>query len=100
MIIFKQLQIPNHYLCLPIIAQGDTVGLLHIAFDSVMTDSSPLDENLISFAQRCSEQISMAIANVKLRDELHQQSTRDPLTGLFWTKAAPRYQRSEEMAEQ
>ena len=75
--------IPNHYLCLPIIAQGDTVGLLHIAFDSVMTDSSPLDENLISFTQRCSEQISMAIANVKLRDELHQQSTRDPLTGLF-----------------
>ena len=25
----------------------------------------------------------MAIANVKLRDELHAQSVRDPLTGLY-----------------
>ena len=65
------------------IAQGDTVGLLHIAFDSMKDSSTPLDENQIAFAQRCSELISMAIANVKLRDELHQQSTRDALTGLF-----------------
>jgi len=75
--------VPNHYLCLPVIAQGDTVGLLHIAFDSMKDSSTPLDENQIAFAQRCSELISMAIANVKLRDELHQQSTRDALTGLF-----------------
>ena len=30
----------------------------------------------------CAEQISMAIANVKLRDQLRDQSIRDPLTGL------------------
>lgn len=30
-----------------------------------------------------SEQISLAIANVKLRDQLRDQSIRDPLTGLF-----------------
>jgi diguanylate cyclase (GGDEF)-like protein len=35
------------------------------------------------FAAQCGELISLAIANVKLRDELHHQSTRDPLTGLF-----------------
>jgi len=31
----------------------------------------------------CAEQISLAIANVKLRDQLRDQSIRDPLTGLF-----------------
>ena len=37
----------------------------------------------LSFATRCAEQISLAVANAQLRDELHEQSTRDPLTGLF-----------------
>jgi diguanylate cyclase (GGDEF)-like protein len=74
---------PDRYLCLPIIAQGDTVGMLHIAFESDHPQAPPIDDNLLAFAQRCSEQISMAIANVKLRDELHEQSTRDPLTGLY-----------------
>lgn len=72
---------PDRYLCLPIIAQGDTVGMLHIGFDEA--SASLICDDLIAFAQRCSEQISMAIANVKLRDELHEQSTRDPLTGLY-----------------
>ena len=75
----------DHYLCLPIIAQGDTVGMLHICFhhndDPAL--QSPISESTSRFAQRCAEQISIAIANVKLRDELHEQSTRDPLTGLF-----------------
>lgn len=75
--------VPDRYLCLPIIAQGDTVGLLHIALASPDVGELPITDSLISFAQRCSEQISMAIANVKLRDELHEQSTRDPLTGLY-----------------
>ncbi len=76
----------DHYLCLPIIAQGDTVGMLHICFhgsEDRPEDISPINEDTTSFAQRCAEQISIAIANVKLRDELHEQSTRDPLTGLF-----------------
>ena len=31
----------------------------------------------------CAEQISLVIANVKLRDQLRDQSIRDVLTGLF-----------------
>jgi len=75
----------ERYLCLPIIAQGDTVGLLHTSFASTSDSDmqTPIDAFTVAFAQRCAEQISMAIANVKLRDELHEQSTRDPLTGLF-----------------
>ena len=31
----------------------------------------------------CAEQISLAIANVRMRDELHYQAIRDALTGLY-----------------
>lgn len=74
------------YLCIPIIAHGDTVGLLHIRFIEERSNDNmeqPFLEQVQSFALRCSEQISLAIANVKLRDELRDQSTKDPLTGLF-----------------
>ena len=73
------------YLCLPIIAHGDTVGLLHIRFSGPQAQSGAavMDEETCAFAVQCSEQISLAIANVKLRDELRDQSTRDPLTGLY-----------------
>jgi len=74
------------YLCLPIIAHGDTVGLLHIRFDRERDSDGaliPFDEGVHAFAIQCSEQISLAIANVKLRDELRDQSTKDPLTGLY-----------------
>lgn len=75
------------YLCLPIIAHGDTVGLLHIRFDGLKTPAtqagaSCMDDAACAFAVQCSEHISLATANVKLRDELRDQSTRDPLTGL------------------
>ena len=68
------------YFCFPILAHGETVGLLHLraheGSDEVFHASKKL-------AQLCAEQISMAIANVRMRDQLHDQSVRDPLTGLF-----------------
>lgn len=69
------------YICIPVIAHGDTVGLLHINFKKGMSHTDV--KSLGRFASRCGEHISMAIANVKLRDELHDQSIRDPLTGLY-----------------
>lgn len=71
----------NRYLCVPIVAHGDTVGLLHIEFDPQKANPEVIDA--AAFSIRCGEHISMAIANVKLRDELQHQSTRDPLTGLY-----------------
>ncbi len=72
----------GNYICVPIIAHGDTVGLLHIQFFIAENEESNL-RSPHQFAAQCGELISLAIANVKLRDELHHQSTRDPLTGLF-----------------
>jgi diguanylate cyclase (GGDEF)-like protein len=74
-------EVPFTFTCLPIMAHGDTVGLIHIEFLEDGINPDVLDTK--AFTKRCAEHISMAIANVKLRDELQDQSTRDPLTGLY-----------------
>lgn len=69
------------YYCIPILAHGETVGMMHLM------PLEHLDEDTFfatyRLAQLAAEQISLAIANSKMRDQLHQQSIRDPLTGLF-----------------
>ena len=74
-------EIPEKFTCVPIVAHGDTVGLMHIEF--LEGDHGADVHDPVAFANRCGEHISMAIANAKLRDELRDQSTRDPLTGLY-----------------
>lgn len=69
------------YICVPIIAHGDTLGLLHIQFPEGQAHTTTV-RSPHKFAAQCGELISLAIANVKLRGELQDQSTRDPLTGL------------------
>lgn len=68
------------YFCFPILAHGETVGLLHLRAHE---GSQEVFHSNRKLAQLCAEQISMAIANVRMRDQLHDQSVRDPLTGLF-----------------
>lgn len=69
-----------NYCCIPILAHGETVGLLHLVADPALPADMFVDERRL--AQLCAEQISLAIANVRLRDQLRDQSIRDPLTGL------------------
>lgn len=69
------------YVCFPILAHGETVGLMHLrACAGVVPEEFQASRRL---AQLCAEQISMAIANVRMRDQLQDQSIRDPLTGLY-----------------
>ncbi len=75
------------YCCIPILAHGETVGLLHLEFAPDMTpgienvDTAFAEERRLGLA--AAEHISLAIANVKLREQLRDQSIRDVLTGLF-----------------
>jgi len=69
------------YFCFPVLAHGETVGLMHLKKREGVSDESFLAVRKL--AQMCAEQISMAIANVRMRDQLQEQSIRDPLTGLF-----------------
>ena len=75
------------YLCLPIVAHGDTIGLLHLTQSEERAEAADGPrEGIVSqrdLALLCAEQISLAIANVRLRQELHDKSVRDPLTGLW-----------------
>ncbi|KCV80958.1 diguanylate cyclase [Actibacterium atlanticum] len=69
------------YFCFPILAHGETVGLMHLkALEGADIDEFHASRKL---AQMCAEQVSLAIANVRMRDQLHDQSVRDPLTGLY-----------------
>lgn len=71
----------GEYVCIPIVAHGNTVGLMHVKLAA--SDDPERRQAAHRLALQCSEHISLAVANVKLRDELHDQSTRDPLTGLY-----------------
>lgn len=65
--------------CVPLTAQGVSLGLLHL---NSLEDAagSEMDGALV---EAIGEQLSLAIANLQLRQTLRLQSVRDPLTGLF-----------------
>ncbi len=76
------------YLCLPLIAQSETLGMLHLRSgppDPSLAADSPLSlsDDRIQLALTVAEQIALALANFRLRETLRVQSIRDPLTGLF-----------------
>jgi diguanylate cyclase (GGDEF)-like protein len=69
------------YACLPLMAQGRIFGLL-----SIEHRLEPEERQLESrqrLAVALAEQVGLALANIRLRETLRQQSIRDPLTGLF-----------------
>lgn len=68
---------PATYACVPLAAQGETLGWLHLSAPGL----GPLPK--LSFAVSASEQLSLALANLRLREALRNQAIRDPLTGLF-----------------
>ena len=72
-------QTPIESLCIPLIAQGETLGLFSLSVFKV----DQLGESQKQLAATISEQMSSAIANLLLREKLQLQSIRDPLTGLF-----------------
>jgi diguanylate cyclase (GGDEF)-like protein len=74
------------YLCIPLIAHSETMGLLflkRLQVASKVPDGSAAVESKLQLAAALGEEISLALANLKLRDTLRQQSIRDPLTGLY-----------------
>ncbi|MFI5116223.1 MAG: diguanylate cyclase [Terriglobales bacterium] len=73
------------HLCVPMVAQGDSLGVLSID-DPGLCDSITqprLRRHKQELATTVAEQISLAFANLTLRETLKYQSVRDPLTGLF-----------------
>jgi diguanylate cyclase (GGDEF)-like protein/PAS domain S-box-containing protein len=67
------------YLCLPLISQGKSIGVLHFQ----MIEAGEIAESVLLHTTMFAEQVGLSIANLRLREALHEQSIRDPLTGLF-----------------
>jgi diguanylate cyclase (GGDEF)-like protein/PAS domain S-box-containing protein len=76
------------YLCVPLTAHGETLGVLYIekaARSSIPPGLLPEDqmEALCRQGSAIGERMSLALATLRLREVLRSQSIRDPLTGLF-----------------
>lgn len=69
-------------LCIPLMAQGESLGVLYIE-DSALSADPQLLQRKQKFAITLAEQLSLAYANLMLRETLKYQSVRDSLTGLF-----------------
>lgn len=75
-------------LCVPMTAQGETLGLLHIQLGrSWLSQPEGLKERQKRHKQQLAvavaENVALALANFKLRDTLYIQSIHDYLTGLY-----------------
>jgi len=78
---------PACYLCAPMIAHGETFGLLHLRLSrpqQTLSGATPPDPVEFPWlATSIAEHLALAVANMNLREALRAQSIRDPLTGWF-----------------
>jgi len=75
-------------LCIPMLAQGSTQGVLHIEFLSSTellseSDADSLRDSRRRLAISVAGHIATCLSNLRLRETLREQSVRDPLTDLF-----------------
>lgn len=66
----------DHTLCIPLIAQGEAIGLL--SFQNLSDNSAPSR----AYLELMAEALGLALANQRLRDALLEKALYDPLTGL------------------
>jgi len=76
------------YLCIPMIAQGETIGMIHMEFSTHLFTLPPeirerTRANKERLGSAVGESIALSLANFRLRESLFNQSIHDPLTGLF-----------------
>ncbi|WP_052452169.1 sensor domain-containing diguanylate cyclase [Noviherbaspirillum autotrophicum] len=69
---------PGNYVCVPLMVQGEMLGLLHLENDKIGNRSR--EQPMV---QAAAEHTALTLANLRLRDTLHAQAMRDGLTGLF-----------------
>jgi diguanylate cyclase (GGDEF)-like protein len=71
--------LPSGYLCVPMMAQSEAVGVLHLT----MQEGEQMREDKQRLAVAMAEHVAMALSNLRLHEKLRNQSIRDSLTGLF-----------------
>jgi diguanylate cyclase (GGDEF)-like protein len=71
---------PTAYLCTPLLAQGNALGVLYVTSEA---GARGLTEARLRLAEAVAAQLGLGLANVQLRETLRLQSIHDALTGLF-----------------
>jgi diguanylate cyclase (GGDEF)-like protein len=74
--------LPAGYLCVPMMAQSEILGILHL-IQQERGHRSRLIETKQNLAIAVAEHLAIASSSLKLRETLYNQSIRDSLTGLF-----------------
>jgi diguanylate cyclase (GGDEF)-like protein len=75
--------------CIPLIANGETIGTLSLQNDDLLPAISDPEADADAFTRRrqfaatIAEHIAVSVANLGLRESLRLQAVRDPLTGLY-----------------
>jgi diguanylate cyclase (GGDEF)-like protein len=75
-------------ICAPMIAQGESLGLIYLQGNPAVTGQPEEVRNVLFKAKQrlaatVAENVGLALANIQLREKLRYQATRDPLTNLF-----------------
>jgi len=72
--------------CVPMMAQGNALGVLHLRVErsadhepALARASAELKRLMVSVAER----LALSLANLRLRESFYSQSVHDPLTGLY-----------------
>lgn len=68
---------PRHVLCVPLLAQGEAIGVLHLSGEV------PPGRQERRIAQGIADLLALSISQLRLQETLRVQSVRDPTTGLF-----------------
>ncbi len=75
---------PAEYICVPMVAQGECLGVLHLRWSQVALDQqSDPPESRKRLAMALADSFALLFSNMKLHVSLKEQSIRDHLTGLF-----------------
>ncbi len=71
--------------CVPLAAKGEVLGILHLRVeqDAPPKRQTRTIERIGRLATTISEYLSLSVVNLRLREQLAEQSIRDPLTGLY-----------------
>lgn len=65
--------------CVPLVAHGETLGMLYLSH----IEQGYLTADLQMLLRTISEQVSLALANMRLQETLRLQTLKDPLTQLY-----------------
>ncbi len=66
------------YICHPLAIEGAPFGIIHCSWSG-----SEMGQHQLDLAQAVFDSLVLALLNLKMRENLRQESVRDPLTSLF-----------------